>query len=639
MRGQSAPGNAENGAGSGQYVFGPFRFDPAACELSRPGGAVRLRPQVAAALDLLLANRGRVVSRAELRRALWPDSRVVMFEASIAAVLRELRRALDDDPRAPRCIETVPKRGYRFLAPAAAGDGARAEAPQGAFRHGKRGGFLRISAAVSLAFVAALAGDTRIDDATRAAAITVAVLPFEAPTPLPGHRRLADSLRRELVGWLGAIAPGRLGVVDGAGTDREGGGRRVDFTLSGSVVDDAGTALVTAALLGAPDGRFAWGDRYRREAKDTSLEARAMAAIIAESVAANALPQWTNGTDAATADAAAAEAFRRGSEALAQASPQGTAEAVAAFRTATARDPDFSAAHAQLATALTSWLGPELTAERVEESRRAAQTALELLPSNAVAHRVLGELALWYDRDWEDAGNQLERAIELAPADAPGHHSYANWLSARGRHADALREIDLAAALDPESVAISIDVMFLHYYARDFRGTIGAAERLARLWPGNEASPRYAILAWLALGNRAAAADLARTRLARHRTLPADAAALLSDTAILEAYWKATLRRQQRYVDEESGDPAVLAAANVQLGRLDTAFAALRRAHASRHFSYYLPYLGVSPALDPLCGHPGFERLLRDLRQAALGGQVTPPRCAAAIAGRAAAGD
>src|SRR5690606_26348264 len=122
MRGQSAPGDPENGAGTGHYAFGTFRFDAAACELSGPDGPVRLRAQVAAALDLLLANRGRVVSRTELRRVLWPDSRVVMFEASIAAVIRELRRALGDDPRAPRFIATVPKRGYRFIAAAAAGD-------------------------------------------------------------------------------------------------------------------------------------------------------------------------------------------------------------------------------------------------------------------------------------------------------------------------------------------------------------------------------------------------------------------------------------------------------------------------------------------------------------------------------------
>jgi DNA-binding winged helix-turn-helix (wHTH) protein/tetratricopeptide (TPR) repeat protein len=626
----AAPGDPEHGAGT-EYVFGPFRFDAAACELSGPDGTVRLRPQAAAALQLLLANRGRVVSRTELRRALWPDSRVVLFEASIAAVIRELRRALGDHPRSPRYIETVPKRGYRFVAPAAAGTAARGSA----FPPGKRGGFLRISAALFLAFLGALASDRGTDEKTRAAAVTVAVLPFEAREP--GHRELADGLRRELVGLLGAMAPGSLRIVDGALTDPEnGGGRPVDFTLSGSVADDAGAALATATLLGAPDGRFAWGERYRREVTDTSLEARALAAVIAESVAASALPQWSDGTDATTADTAAAAAFRRGSEALARLSPEAADEAVTAFRAAIARDPEFSAAHAHLAVALTSWQGPDATAERIEEARQAAERAIELLPTNAVAHRVLGELALWYDRDWGEAGALLERSLALAPANASGHHSYANWLSARGRHDDARREIDLAAALDPESVAISVDVMFLHYYARDFRGTLDAARRLARLWPGNEASPRYAILAWLGLGDRAAAAAEARTRLARHRTLPEDDAVLLSDDEVLEAYWQESLRVLERYVDEEEGDPAVLAVANVQLGRLDAAVEALRAAHAERRFSYYLPYLGVSPALDPLCGHPGFEELLRDLKQVALGG-VDPPRCAGALADRAAA--
>lgn len=523
---------------------------------------------------------------------------------------------------------------------------ARGLAEETAQRKSNRGGFLRVSAALALTLVGLLVGDTGSYFRGRhSAPVIVAVLPFEAAAGLPTYRLLADSLPPELVGWLGRMAPERLHVVDRVGAEKAGGerppdGQRADFVIRGSVRDDRGAAVVSATLLDAADGRFVWGDHYRRSAEDPSLAAREVAARIAESAAANALPEWSNGSAPTPANAAAADAFRRGADALAQLDPEGTLEAVAAFRAALARDPGFSAAHAHLAAALTSWLGPAVTPERAEQARRAALASIELLPTNAVGHRVLGEIGLYYDRDWPAAGSRLERSIALAPSDASGHHSYAAWLSARGRHDDALREIELAAALEPGSVAISIDVMFFHYYARDFAGTIRAARRLEQLWPGNEASHRYIILARLATGDVAAAAAEARARLAGPDATPSalQSVPLLSDTEALEAYWTASLRVLQTYVDQQSGDPAILALSQVQLGRRDAACDALAAALASRRFSYYLPYLGVSPAFDALCGHPRFERLLRRLGQSALGG-ADPPRCAAAIASAARSGN
>jgi DNA-binding winged helix-turn-helix (wHTH) protein/TolB-like protein len=631
-----------------RFAFESFRFDPASGELRGPDRSIKLRPQASLALELLLVRQGEVVSRRELREALWPDERVVLFEASIAAVIRELRRALGDDSKAPRFIETVPKRGFRFVMQSTESEPDNVAASDSSLRENRRrGGFLRVPEVMVLALMVLPTGDTgqfRLH-LQESPPVTVAVLAFEELSGRPAHGVLADSLPRELVGWLGAVAPERLRVVDRIGAEKAGVGlhdeKPADFVVLGSVRDDRGAAVISAEMLFGADGRFAWGEHYRRKAEDTGLTAREVAARIADRVVSKSLPQWSSGSGVASSNLAAADAFRRGTEALAQLSDEKTLEAVEAFREATELDPAFSAAHARLAEALISWTGPAVTQDRVERARQAARTSIELVPTNAAGHRVLGEIELYYDRDWQAAGIRLERSVARAPSDASGHHSYAAWLSARGRHGDALREIDLATALDPASVAISIDVMLLRYYARDFEGTVSAARRLKQLWPAGQGSHRFIVLSRLATGDTTVAAAEARTVLAGTDSTPAAAHSVsaLSDSEALEAYWTASLRAISRHVRKNSGDPAVLALPYVQLGRFDAANSALESALTSGHFSYFLPYLGVSPAFDRMCGHYRFERILRRLRQSALTDERDLPRCAAATANAAGPGE
>lgn len=627
-------------------AFDSFRFDAASGELYGQDGVLKLRPQASIALQLLLSRSGEVVSRHELREALWPDERVVLFEASIAAIIRELRRALGDDSKTPRFIETIPKRGYRFIPQVAQTQPATVGIVDSTSRKsGGRmalGGYLLLVAGLSIAGFLTSTGDWhRTQVALDVNPVTVAVLAFEDLTEKPEHRVLADALHRELVGWLGAVAPDRLRVLNRteikkAGTDQHDE-EPVDFVVVGSVRDDRDAALISVEMLLGASGSFAWGEHYRRNAGDTGLTAREVAARITDRVVATSMPDWSNGSGMVSRDPEAAEAFRRGTEALAHLSEEKATEAVESFREATERDPAFSAAYAHLAVALLSWTGPAVTQNRVEQARQAAQTSIELVPTNAVAHRVLGDIELYYDRDWQAAGIYLERGVALAPSDASAHHSYAAWLSARGRHGEALREIDLAAALDPASVAISLDVMYLHYYARDFEGTLNAAHRLKQLWPNSPAPQRFILLSRLAMDDTAAAAEEARTLLAGTDSTPAAAQSVraLSDAEALESYWTASIRWISRHVAENSGDPAALAMPYVQLGQFDAANSALESALTAGRFSYFLPYLGVSPAFDQMCGEQRFERILRRLDQSVVTDERDLPRCAVATANAA----
>lgn len=623
----------------GPYSFGSFRFDAATGELLSPDRARKLRPQASKALQILVSRHGGLVTREELRDALWPEERVVMFESSIAAVIRELRRALGDDPKSPRFIETIPKRGYRFVA-------ATAHPPvpadeQRTRRGGRRcfrataGGFLTLSQGLAIALIVLLPGAVdRMPPLTEPPAklVYVAVLPFQTVAAPPLQAALAEALPRDVVGRLGPAAPERLRIIDGT-EPREPGGPGPDYVLRGSIRGaGAGDAVVSVRLLTGTGGTYVWGEDYRRVPADVDLTARELSSRIAGNVLSSTLPLWSDGyspAPLATVPEAALH-YRRGVDALERFDADANAEAIQAFEEAIRLDRSFDAAHARLAEALMHWVGPVVTADRIERARHAALQAVALAPRNALAHRVLGEIALFFDRDWKLAGERLSRSVALAPAAAPGHHSYAAWLSSRGRHDEALREIDLAGALDPASVAISIDVMLLHYYARDFEGTIAAADRLRQLWPESHAAYRFAVLSHLELGNEAEAAHSARAALAdRKPTLAAPRA--LDDSEALQAYWQASLEAVRQFVRDKGGDPTFLSLLYLQVGQPDAAIGVLEEALAQNRFSYFLPFLGVSPAYDSLCGHPQFERILRDLHQAALSRESVDSRCAGAM--------
>lgn len=620
-----------------RYAFESFSFDAATGELRLGGRSTKLRPQMVLVLDVLLARQGQLVTRDELRKVLWPDERIVMFEASIAAVMRELRRALGDTAKSPRFIETIPKRGYRFLpqTDAKGPPAAAATAGGGMERRRLSGSLVRAAAGLVMLVALGLAGDT----ARRLllSPVIVEVMPFDDLTRLSKQRVVAASVSRDVVGWLGPAVPTRVRVVDrtaaASHVERTSNdGRRSGFIVHGSVRDDLDAIVISARLLSAADGAFVWGEDYRRLADDAGLAAREVAARIADNVLSGVLPQREEGGHATSTEEASV-AFSRGLGALAQSGREATIEAVAAFKEATESDSGFAAAHARFAEALVAWTGPTLTIERVEQARQAARRSIDLDAANPIGQRVLGEIALYFDRDWQLAERYLKRSVELSPASATGHHSYAAWLSARGLHDEALREIDLARALDPGSIAISFDVMLLHFYARQFAETVAAAKRLEKLFPGNEASHRYIVLSRLATGDVAAAAIVARARLAGVTPTPAVAHSVsaLSDLEALQQYWRGSIRAVSRQVQEHSGDRTVLASFYVQLGEFDKALSELEVAIALPRFSYLVPYLGVSPAFDALCGHPQFEWTLRALDQSALNRGEAIERCAAVI--------
>lgn len=620
------------------YRFDAFEFDGATGELVHDGERVTLRPQVAAVLALLLERAGSLVTRQELRDELWHDGRIVSFDMAISTVVRQLRRALADDPKDPRYVETIPKRGYRFLAPVERFHVPRRAIPAARQRPPVLG---RVAGLVFLTLASLFLGGTASPPPTRSSnthdAQLVAVLPFANLTGEAAQDVMAHAVSDSLIDTLSRLAPSRLRVagrtsvqpfagVTGA-APRAAAELGADYVLEGSLTREDEATVVRARLVSGTDGSVTWSEAFRQAGDPPELTARAIAArAVQGAVGAGLVPEF-GGTQPASSDPAAMAAYREGCLIRDYRGPEDMTAALDRFREAVRLDPGFAAAHAALAAALVDWRGPRKTPERVAEARGAAQRALALDPDLAEAHRALGEIHLFHDGDWDAAGRRLARAVDLAPGNADTHHSLALWLSARGRHGEALSEIGLARELDPRSLAVSLDVMFIHFYARDYAGTIEAARRLHRNWPENPGAPRFIVLAEIGRGNLAAAAGKARDQMSgwaasRGQELPAT---LDDDAAAVRAYCGATANALTRARESQPVDPAAIAMYEVCAGHPDRAMAQLDQALAQPAFSYFVPYLGVAPALDPLRGSLAFERALRRLGQAGLSGIAEGP--------------
>lgn len=621
----------EQAADQERFEFSGFRFDPASGELHGRGTVLKLRAQVARVLSLLLESPGVVVDRDTLRRTLWPDKRVVLFEVSIAATIRELRRALGDNARSPRYIETLPRRGYRFIAPVSqvsclpgsTTNGTVALAgrrPPGTWL---RSGKLLLILSLWLVFD----GSVSIESTPSMHAAADATLTFHIEALAPyADDQAALLLRRvvheELPAYLAAALSSDVRVIarDGgpiADPKRPATRGHQAVRVAGNIRVDGDALVVSARGHAARDGRQLWSGRYRVPADDPVLAGREAAARIAGAIL-NELAPVLLGTMATPPPEPALESFRQAMEQMQRQSAESADAAARHFQDAIDVAPEFAAAYAGLADALVSWPGPPKTPARIRRARAAATRALELAPDHPVAHRVLGDLHLFEDWAWTSAAERLTRAAQLAPADARIRHSLAAWLSARGRHRDALLEIELARALDPASIAISFDVMAFHFYARDFAGTLEAAARLALLWPGNHASGRFSVLSHQAMGDLATAQRVAWRDLVQRGAVAGELRpAAATDTGIaLETYWAGTAQALEQGAAGTWIDPAQLAVAYAQAGRAREALAMIETATGEPYFSYLVPYLGVTPALDPLRGHMPFEQALRSLGQA-----------------------
>jgi TolB-like protein/DNA-binding winged helix-turn-helix (wHTH) protein/Flp pilus assembly protein TadD len=561
--------------------FGAFAVDLQTGELRKHGVKVRLQQKPFQILATLLERPRELVTREELRKRLWPGDTFVDFEQSLATAVKKLRQALGDSPDHPRFIETLPRRGYRFIG--------------------------------------------IVDAEPRAGRVILAVLPFENSSANPKQEYFSDGMTEEVIAQLGRLNPQRLGVIARAsamhyrdtdkGIDQIGRELGADYILKGRVRRVGDRVRVAAELIKVTDQTHLWAETYERDWADVLAIQGEVARRITHSLAVELLPaQQATMARTSTANPEAHEAFLKGRYSLNKGTAEGFKKAIEHFEQATSKDPGYAVAHAGLATAydLADFFRIVPARQAFPKAKAAAIKALELNEMLAEAHNALAFATLSFDWDWAAAERIFMRAFEINPHFATARHWYGFCLGMLGRVEDALREIRRALELDPFSLIIRTHVGLMLYRARRYDEAVEQFRQTLEMEPRFAAAHYF--LGW-ACEQKMMYKETIRhlqTALVLSQRSPDRLAALGHAYAVFGKKAKAQkvleelrLLSKRRFVS--AYDFAILYAG---LGEKDQAFGWLEKAYEERSFSLVMS-LKAEPRLDNLQSDPRFQDLVR----------------------------
>ena len=567
--------------------FESFELDVRSRELRKGKQRIRLQEQPFEILRLMLKRPGDVVTREELARHLWPEGTFVDFEHSLNAAVKRLRAALGDDADNPRFVETLPRRGYRFIAS------------------------LRGGTTVAIPLVTA-------DYKAR-----LAVMPFANLSGDPAQEYFSDGLTEEMVLQLGRLGRGRIGVISRSSSNVfKGSGRRAreigemlraDYLLEGGVRREGDRVRITAQLVETATEAHLWTDVYERNLTDCLSVQAEVAARIARSLAVELLPEQPIQP---SHDAAAYQTYLKGRYYWSLPGDQGFEEAIAYFSQACASDPTFAAAHADLARTHTARAEYYNLVPRValETARPIAERALQLDPHLSHAHLAVANIRAMLDWDWEAAEAGFCQAIALNPSSDGAHRWYGLLLAGLGRSSESVRESQRAREMDPLCLVVGTSDAWTRYMAGDYQTAIDICRYVMDTKPHFTPAWRVLGASLMQMGRPAegiaeleAAAAVATTDPVLLAWL-AHAKAVRGECGVARTIVAALDRlRQERFVPSYH-----VAIARVGLEEADEAFHLLDAACEERDPA--LVNLKRDPRFDPIRRDPRFARLLARVR-------------------------
>jgi TolB-like protein/DNA-binding winged helix-turn-helix (wHTH) protein/Flp pilus assembly protein TadD len=477
--------------------FGPFEADLRSGELRKHGVRLKTQDQPFQVLALLLEHAGDIVTREELRQRLWPVDTFVDFDTGLNSAVKKLRDVLADSADQPRYIETIPRRGYRFIAPLvdpspATVPSSEPETPEIASSRPvssvvpaaesfslTRLRLLFAAAVLLLLFVAVFLVHRNTGGGARRPAIkSLAVLPLKNLSGDASQEYLADGMTEALIGRLSEIH--NLRVVSRTSATRFKDTHlsvpeiartlQVDAIVEGSVIRDGNRIRVHAQLIRAATDEHFWSEAYDREPRDVlSLQSDVAQSIARKVEITISGEEHARLSAARTVDPEAYEAYLKGRYYWNKRTADSMPKAALYFEQAISKDPGFGAAYSGLADCNSglAWHGFMSPAEVLPKAYAAAQKAVEIDPQSAEAHASLA-LVLEHKWDWAGAEVEFKRALELNPQYANAHHWYGDYLSIQGRHDEALVEAKHALELDPLNLMIGTWVGLRYYLARRY---------------------------------------------------------------------------------------------------------------------------------------------------------------------------
>jgi len=614
-----------------------FELDPRAYELRRSGRVLKLERIPMDLLLLLVERRGELVTREQIAERIWGKEVFLDTDNSINGAVRKLRRVLRDDPDHPRFIQTIPGRGYRFIAAVNGTDPGKVAAsedlpPVATASIAEPAPRRRlVLMGVALLLIAGLGAWLLW---SRSAArrppprgkVTLAVLPFENLTGDPSQEYFSDGLTEEMISRLGNLDPQRLGVIARTSVTRYKGSREpldrlarelgVQYVLEGSVRRDAGRVRIAAQLIQVSDQTHLWARQYDRGLSSLL----AVQEEIAQAVAHETQLSLADRRSGAIPEALSPETYEaydlylKGRYFWNKRTEEGFRRAVEHFEQAADKDPTYARAYAGLADAyalLSSYsLGPPT--ELMPKARSAALRALELDDRLAEAHTSLALIHENFDWDWPSAEKEFRRAIELDPNYATAHHWYAEFLAFQGRFDEALAESERARQLDPLSLIIAADRGAILYFARQYDRAIEQFRAVIAVDP-NFLRAGLIAACYVEKGMfREALAEVERRRRLDNTPWP-----VLGELGVYGRWGRLAEARRafERFKQMNRGSriqPApAMSGAYLALGDKEKALDWMEQAY--REHSSAMISLKVEPGVDPLRNEPRFKEILRRL--------------------------
>ncbi len=614
-----------------RYRFDDVIVDHGRFHVEKGGQTKTLTPRAFDLLAYLLEHRDRVVEKQELFERVWKGEFVT--DNALTRAIREIRHAIGDEADSPRYIETVHKRGYRFIAPVE-GLAPLAPAIKPAEPPGTRlGGIVRIGGlglAAALVLLAVLIGlnvggwRERIFGGGSKPIRSLAVLPLENLSGDPEQDYFADGMTEALITELGKISAlrviSRQSVMRYKDTDKPvpeiARELNVDAVVEGSVLRDGERVRITTQLIRAMPERHLWAESYERDLSDVLALQGEVARAIAREIKVVVTPaEETRLASARPVNPEAYEAYLKGRYFWNKRTREELMKGLGYFQQAIERDPAFALAYAGLANSYLLLPQYNLAPPRevMPKAKAALMKALALDDTLGEAYTSLAAIKQIYEWDWAGAERAFNRALELDPNYATAHQWYAEYLRTMGRHDEAIREMKRALELDPVSLIINAGLGWCYYYARQFDLAIEPCRKALELEPDFGMARSCLLNAYLQAG---AVDELIaeRQRFARLRGASQGEVAEIRriyEAGGLEGLWRLGIERwKERMAKGEYVSKVFwLAADHAQLGEKEEALAWLEKAYRER--DSWLMDINVRVEFDPLRDEPRLQDILR----------------------------
>jgi TolB-like protein/tetratricopeptide (TPR) repeat protein len=565
-------------------AFGDFEFDDEAFQLRRSGSLLRLQQQPARVLAFLLRHRGSLVTREQIRLAIWGEDTFVDFEQGLNFCIRQVRLALNDQAENPLFIETLPRLGYRFVA--------------------------------------------RIEKSGEPAAgpiekrIRIGVIPFDDLSGQP-EDYFAQGLTEDMISALSRIDPQRLRVTAGPklarGDDestqidqlqRQLG---LDFLLRGNVRRSADKIRIGARLHDLNDKSVVWSETYDFKLADLLSIQEDVTERVSSALALELLPSSTVGARRYAGSPAAYDAYLKGRYFWHKMTPESIRLSMTYFNEALGIDSRFAPAYAGLADCYAQMgsirVGMMKPLEALGHARSQLQRAFDLDETLADAHCTLALINSWYEYDWDGAKKEFQAALALEPGLITALLWQSLYFSAVGKHLDAVASVQRAREIEPLSASVNLYLGVAQHHAGQYDLALRQMRQSIEIDPNYYRSHMFMgrNLCWLHRYDEAIAEHQRALEL-EPDSVEVMAMLATSYASNGERQRALTLLKQVRAAEERTAPSVLVAMVYAALGEADEMFKWMRRAVDQKSVPIYI--IPISLEFTPYRGDPRYKNFL-----------------------------